>query len=115
MKYSLIFLLLGNECSKSVTPSMLLNELCEFRSPQGTSFQKNPTLTFGWLLQICLRHLPFSSEFITLLRELELMHKPLKVSFSTKKNYTLLFNSFVRSNISCKYSNKYCLYFYPDP
>ena len=28
-------------------------------------------LSFGWLLQVCLNHLPFGSEIVTLLRDLQ--------------------------------------------
>ena len=67
-----------------MSPSMFLNELCEYRSQQGTPGNKNLTaLTFGWLIEVCLLSgqamLSFSSDFVTFLRELQDTYKHLKV------------------------------------
>ena len=74
MPFNVAFL----ECGKiPPSPSLCLNELCEYNLRHGSSNETN--LSFGWLLQICLENIPFFSPFLTLLRDLQDTYQPLQV------------------------------------
>ena len=81
---------IGGKDSVNYSPTIFLNELCDYRS-QVTSSSKDKkssgALSFGWLLQTCLlSDIPISSEFVTFLSELQDTYSPIKVN--TGYNFT---------------------------